>query len=125
MGEAAQRRASSQPDNKRVLAEEANAILIDGEGLEDYFFDGVGQLNIGVAVTKIKFFKVANLETKNNAPYETREIAHVVVMPTPAFYAWVTNFANSLASNMPQLEKAAQANVEAMRNFVKTFNVKK
>lgn len=121
MGEAAKRRAMRAEKQPRVLLEDASGILIDHEDGEDIYVDGVGQLTIGSAITKIRFYKVFFLEHKNNSPYEHREVVQSVIIPTSSLFAWLLNFGPMLANSVGIVEGGSNTTIEMMKKFAENF----
>jgi hypothetical protein len=61
----------------------ANFDLFDDPSLADVYADGVGQLNIGTSVSRLKFFTVKNVASDDSGPIEERVLSHSLVIPTP------------------------------------------
>lgn len=61
----------------------ANFDLFDNPSVTDVYVDGIGQINIGPSVSRLKFFAVKNVAIEESGPVEERVVSHCLVNPTP------------------------------------------
>jgi len=105
---------------RRILATASGPMgsntLFDNPDCPLFFVEGVGQLALGPAVSKVRFFKVIYGEANSAGIInEEREISLNVVIPTASLLEWVSNLNTSLAPTIDAIDSASKATVAMLR----------
>lgn len=106
-----------QAENERVLARDANAVLLDNEEAEEVFVEGIGQFAIGPSITKLRFFRVLSSENKDGGSFERREISHVLIIPSSQLFEGLLRIIPLLKANIGQMEKHFSLSMETVRKL--------
>jgi hypothetical protein len=93
-----------------------SSTLFDNPDCPEFFVEGVGQLALGPAISKIKFFKVKYGEQVDpGITKEEREISLSVVIPTASLLEWFSNLRSGLHSSIEAIDTASKITVEMLR----------
>jgi hypothetical protein len=92
--------------------------LYDNLDATELFVDGVGELSIGPALCKIRFFKVKSAEMVNGMAVEERETSLVLVIPTSQLVEWLANFGPSLEPHIPMIERASELAIANLKKLI-------
>jgi hypothetical protein len=114
-----------EKSDRRILATASGPTgsntLFDNPDCPVFFVEGVGQLAMGPAVSKLRFFRVKYGEaTPDGFTNEEREISLNVVIPTVSLLEWVSNLNASLAPAIDSIDKASQSTIAMLRSATKS-----
>jgi hypothetical protein len=108
----------AEPTKGRLLAQDQNGELYDNGNIQQLFVDGIGQLAIGPAVSKLLFFKVNSTEMKNEKSFENRELCFQIILPTVALFQSLAQLPSQLSGGIPALEAHSTQAIELIKKFV-------
>jgi hypothetical protein len=97
--------------------------LHDNANPHELFLDGVGQIQLGSQVCKLKFYTVKSARMENNVLIEDRIISHVMTLPTSAILDLTNSLIDNIIKGKDLLSKSAQnfeAGVSNLANRVKS-----
>jgi hypothetical protein len=89
-------------------SEGANFDLFDDPSIADVYVDGIGQINIGNSVSRLKFYTVKNIATEESGPVEERVLSHSLVISTPQLLNLVINVIGSVSQGKQALNDYAE-----------------
>lgn len=107
----------AEPTKGRLLAQDQNGELYDNGNIQQLFVDGIGQLGIGPAVSKLSFFKVNSAEMKNGKSFENRELCFQIILPTVALFQALSQLPSQLSAGIPALEAQTDEAIELIKKF--------
>lgn len=93
--------------------------LYDNVSAPEFFVDGVAQLHMSPAVTKVRFFKVVNSNDDNGIAVEQRDVNLILIIPTQSLLDWVSNIGNNLKESVELLQQGSDATISNLRKMVK------
>ncbi|SRR6266446_2707858 len=107
---------------QRIRSPSANVDIYEAPGnLPSAYADGVANVALGAAVSKIDFFQVSELTQEN---VEIRTLAFRLTIPTQSLIDMTINIFTSLKRDDAAALRALAANVERMRAILDSISIK-
>jgi len=108
---------------KRLLAKvsgpNSGYNLYDNLDVPEAFVDGVGQMQVGGAVSKGRFFKNNSVNNVDGVNIENREISFSLIIPTAALLEWIGSISSSMGPHVAAIEAASTNTLNILKLMTK------